>query len=88
MNRYVRAWTIWAAIAVILLTVAYFASEGEPVCRGPLITGADDSDPPQCEGPVEGLLTIGPALFVAGLVGSSVVVALWTVVANRTSKRD
>lgn len=41
----------------------WFASEGEPVCEGFLITETDDSMPPQCPSPFEGLLRVGPALL-------------------------
>lgn len=38
-------------LAVLALGLA--TSEGEPVCEGPFITGADDSFPPQCDSPVD-----------------------------------
>jgi hypothetical protein len=58
-------WTAtWAALVLVLVLV----SDGEPICEGPLILGADDSDPPQCDGPLTGLATVGPILFVIGLV--------------------
>jgi hypothetical protein len=63
----VRRFSQWLTAALVLwsaaLTVAWFTSQGEPVCEGPLILEVDDSDPPQCPDVVEGLLEVGPSLL-------------------------
>ena len=63
------AFVVWA----LMLAFAWFASESEPVCEGPLILGADDSSPPKCDELVVGLVEVGPVLLglvlVFGLLG-------------------
>lgn len=46
---------VWTAAFLISVIVAYVTSEGEPVCRGPLITEVLTSYPPQCPDPIDGL---------------------------------
>jgi len=53
------ALVVWA----LMLTVAWFTSEGEPVCEGVLITQTDDSFPPQCPTLIEGVIEVGPPLL-------------------------
>lgn len=53
------ALVVWA----LMLGFAWFTSEGEPVCEGPLILSVDDSMPPQCETRIPGLLEVGPVLL-------------------------
>lgn len=50
---------VWA----LFLMVAWFTSEGEPVCTGPLITQVEESDPPKCPSPIEGVVDVGPPLL-------------------------
>jgi len=63
------AFVVWA----LMLAFAWFASESEPVCEGPLILGVNDSMPPECDELVVGLLEVGPVLLglllVFGLLG-------------------
>ncbi len=53
------ALAVWA----FFLAVAWFTSEGVPVCEGFLILSVDDSMPPGCPEPIEGLLDVGPPLL-------------------------
>lgn len=59
---------VWTVMFALILGWAFTATDGEPVCQGPLIVSVDDSDPPTCNTPVEGLWTIGPRLYAAGLI--------------------
>ena len=76
MRRFTRAWLIWTVIWVLLLGVAFAASEGEPVCEGPLILQVDDSYPPNCPDPVNGLGIVAPRLYGVGLIIASVIAGL------------
>lgn len=56
-------WTaLWAALMVLGLAL----SEGTPVCEGPLILAVYESDPPSCDGPVAGLVTVAPVTYLLG----------------------
>jgi len=60
------ALVVWA----LMLVTAWFTSEGEPVCKGPLISQVKLSLPPQCPSPIEGLIEVGPVLLGAlGFLG-------------------
>lgn len=48
---------------ILLIGIAWFTSEGEPVCEGIFILDVETSLPPQCDGPIEGLLQTGPILL-------------------------
>lgn len=63
MHPAVRYVVLWVAICTATAAVLLVMSEGEPVCGGPLILETDDSDPPQCDAPIEGLASRMP--FVA-----------------------
>ena len=47
------------------LAVFWFTSEGEPVCEGPLILDVDDSFPPQCDPPIDSVISVGLQLLTA-----------------------
>jgi len=58
--RKLGQWLTGALVCwALLLAVAWFTSEGEPICEGPLILSGEDSDPPTCPNRVEGLLDVG-----------------------------
>lgn len=59
----------------MLVILAFITSEGEPVCEGPLILGVDDSDPPQCSGPIEGLPSLMPLIVAVGAALALAVIA-------------
>ena len=90
MKLFVRAIAVWIPVWVLLLTSAFFLSEGEPVCSGPLILAVRDSMPPGCDSPAHGLPLVGAWLFIVGLIPISIgtgAVLLWrkTLVRARTS---
>ena len=60
-----------------MLVLAFFVSEGEPVCEGPLILDVDDSDPPQCDGPIAGLPSVGLALYAVGFTITTGLAVVW-----------
>lgn len=64
----VRIVVLWMLVVIAASAVLLSVSEGEPVCEGPLILDVDDSDPPQCDDPVDGLLANAGPLAVAGLL--------------------
>ena len=67
----------WTVVWIPLMLAALLVSDGEPICEGPLTLGMDDSDPPQCDDPIVGLMTVAPRVFVAsGLVVVAVVAVL------------
>lgn len=88
MRRFVQAWVIWSLVWVVLLAVAYFMSEGEPVCKGPLILSVDDSDPPQCPDPSAALLTVGFVLYLVGIVPSMAIAAVVGALESRRTKHS
>ena len=55
MHPAVRYFVVWLAICAAATIVLVVATDGEPVCEGPLIYNWDDSDPPQCNGVFQGL---------------------------------
>ena len=65
-------WTLMAAAAVV---AGFAASEGEPVCEGPFIAGAEDSFPPQCPDPALPLWVV-----VVWLLGTGIIVGLAALV--------
>jgi hypothetical protein len=75
-SRVARLLLIWTIVCIVLVVLAFVFSEGEPVCEGPLILGADDSDPPQCADPIEGLAPTAPLILVAGLLVTGVIAGL------------
>lgn len=56
----------WTALWALLIVLGLAMSEGTPVCKGPLILGVNESDPPSCEGPVAGLVTLAPVTYLLG----------------------
>jgi len=88
VKLFVRAWLIWTIVWAVLMIVMFVASEGEPVCTGPLIVDVDTSDPPQCNDPIEGFTAGGPLLFVVGIAVTSIVVASWTVIGSLRRTHD
>lgn len=38
----------------------------DSVCKGPLILGVNESDPPSCDAPVAGLVTLAPVTYLLG----------------------
>ena len=52
------------------------ASEGEPVCDGPLILAVNDSSPPQCDAPSAALPTVGLILYAIGFFPSMLLTAV------------
>lgn len=75
-SRVARLLLIWTIVCIVLVALAFVFSEGEPVCEGPLILGGDDSDPPQCPDPIEGLAPTAPLILVAGLLLTGVIAGL------------
>lgn len=64
MVRRFGQWMTGALVAwALLLGLAWFTSESEPVCEGVLILETDDSDPPQCPSLLDGLFEVGPILL-------------------------
>lgn len=78
------ALVVWA----LMLTFAWFTSDGEPVCEGPLINSSDDSDPPQCPSPIEGLLEVGPVLLGLLVVFAWLGFLVTTGLAQRRRRSD
>ncbi len=75
MKLFLRAWMLWSIIWVVVLVVAYLASNGEPVCEGPLILAVDESFPPQCDEPIAALPMVGVITYVIGFVPSMLLAA-------------
>lgn len=69
---------VWTILFVLILGWAYLATDAEPVCNGPLIIDVDDSNPPSCNTPTEGLLAIGPRLYAVGLIPTVLISAVIT----------
>ena len=67
----------WTALWALLMALGLAMSEGTPVCKGPLILAVYESDPPSCDGPVAGLLTLAPLTY---LLGAALVVLVVGVV--------
>lgn len=67
----------WTALWALLMALGLAMSEGTPVCKGPLILGVNESDPPSCEGPAAGLVTLAPVTY---LLGAALVVLMVGVV--------
>ena len=76
MLRGRRIEAAWTAFLVAITVLGLMASEGEPVCEGPLILRVDDSQPPQCSSPVEFLVEMLPAVAIAWAVGLGVILAI------------
>ncbi len=53
MRRLVIILGAWSVFSLVLFGVGLVISEGEPICEGPLILGAGDSEPPSCEDPID-----------------------------------
>ncbi len=53
MRRLVIILGAWSFFCLALFAVGLVMSEGEPMCEGPLILGAGDSEPPSCEDPID-----------------------------------
>lgn len=78
-SRVVKAVSLWTAVAFVAFAFAWFASEGEPVCEGPLILSGGDSFPPDCDGPAAAI----PYFLVGWLVVSIVVGGIALAVQKR-----
>jgi hypothetical protein len=72
---FVRAWILWSIVWAVVLMVAFVASNGEPICDGPLILDVTDSIPPQCTEPIGALPRLGILLYVVGLAPSMILAA-------------
>ena len=78
---------IWSILWIVLLVVAYLASEGEPVCEGPLILAVAESNPPKCDSPLAGLPRVGLTLYALGFAAATTIAAVWTLLNSRKSKQ-
>jgi hypothetical protein len=76
MKRFAQALIVWSLIWLVLLVVAYLASDGEPICEGPLILSVDDSFPPQCDAPSAALPTVGLFLYAIGFFPAMLLAAV------------
>jgi len=76
MKRFTHALIVWSLIWLVLLVVAYLASEGEPICEGPLILSVADSFPPQCDAPSAALPTVGLILYAIGFFPAMLMAAV------------
>ena len=82
MHPAARYVVLWVAICTAAAAILLVTSDGEPVCGGPLILDVDDSDPPQCDAPIEGLAAQMP--FIAfGAAAATWCVASATELARR-----
>ena len=78
MNPLGRGLIVWTILFVLILGWAYSATDGEPLCNGPLIINVDDSNPSSCNTPTEGLRVVGPRLYAAGLIPTVLISAVIT----------
>lgn len=80
-NRAVRLLRVgligWTALWALLMAFGLAMSEGTPVCKGPLILGVNESDPPSCDGPAAGPVSLAPVTY---LLGAALVVLVVGVV--------
>ena len=63
-----RGLLVWVLIWIAIMSTAYATSDGSPICDGPLVFSVDESFPPACDDPVDGLVVAAPIVFAAGLV--------------------
>jgi hypothetical protein len=82
-----RALQIWVVVCVVLVATLLLWSEGEPVCEGPLILDVDDSDPPQCDRPIVGLIDQAPFILLFTAFAAAAVEFVLVMVQNVRSRR-
>ena len=68
-----RLLSVWAVVFGVVTMALFITTDGEPICEGPLIVDVDDSDPPQCNTPAEGLEQHFWVLVLGTLIVASVV---------------
>ena len=83
----VRFARVWVVVLIVATAALVFASEGEPVCEGPLIYDVDDSDPPQCNTLTEGLTRQVWVLVLGSLLLAAVVRVLIVTVGMAVGRR-
>lgn len=74
---------VWTALVLAVIVLGLATSEGEPVCEGPFITGADDSFRPQCGSPLD----VVPVVLIGWIVVLVAILAI-RALAQPASKSD
>ena len=80
------AWKLLSVAVFVFAVVAgalLLLSEGEPVCEGPLILDVDDSDPPQCDSPLDGLIEQSVPLIVGSVLLAAVLRVVFVLATSR-----
>lgn len=88
MKWVLRLLLMWAVLSIVLVALAFAASEGEPVCKGPLIDFVNASNPPRCDDPIDRLPSMAPLILAASLGLSGVATTVTAAIVQARSKRS